>query len=282
MIIDERIPAAVPDALERPSWACLLQRTPEEGRSWHKADDGFKTCSLCYDRMRERLKDVGRRYLLLNPRPTASGEGGRGAPGFGSRAPASDHIIVMRDWSSKAYEVAVDGVEYLWDSDADGGEGAYTERREVWRGRDGRGHQESPKPPRSVSKTLASIADLIADERGMTQPQTRDVHDLIRWIDGQMDWLTRQEMVTDVYDDLGALVAQMRPVTGDPGRKRVGECPNQIGEGDKVRECKTPLFAPLKGDVIACANPACKRKWYRPDWEQLGRLLQTKTMRPAS
>ncbi len=271
---------ATADIEGRPSWACVLHLPPGEGRNWARADDGFKTCSPCYDRFRDRIKEIARRYLLLNPRPGASGDHGRGAPGFGSRSPASDHVIAMRDWASKSYEVGIDGVDYVFDPAADDGEGAYVERRDVWRGADGRAHTEQAKPPRSVSKTLASIADLIAEERDVTPAETRDVHELLRWIDRHMDWLTRQDMVADVYDELGTLAAQLRPVTGTPGRKRVGLCPNTIDEGQHTRSCKAPLYAPLRGDTISCR--ACGRKWHRPDWEKLGRMLQSGTDAAAS
>lgn len=245
------------DPLERPSWACLLHREPSEGRSWCKADDGFRTCAGCYDRFLERLKDVGRRYLLLNPAPGASGDNrGRGAPGFGSRSPASDHVIALRDPRSSR--------------------SAFT-----WRGADQRMHKESERPPLSVHGELNTIAWDIADTREVDGPDDRDdVHGLIRFISRHTDWLSRHDLIVDVDAVLRELVAQLRPVTGEPGGKRVGLCPNTIDEGDTSRTCKMPLFAPLKGDVIKCRG--CERKWERSDWEKLGKLLQAETLQLAS
>lgn len=269
------------DTLERPSNACLVCPPPRQVGHWRPADKGYRTCSLCYDQLRETLHEIADRYDRLDATPGASGDhGGRGAPGFGSRPPASPHIIVMTDWRSKSCEVSSDGVQYVWDPLADttleAGQhgppaGAYVEKREVWYGADGRGHSEQDNPPRSIPGALAGLAGLIAEERASDGTQSRNVHTLVRWIDHQMDWLTRQELVSDVHRELHELVAQLRAVTGDP-RSRIGTCPNTIDEGEHSRECGAKLYAPTRGDTITCA--ACGRRWPRPEWEDLGRLLQ--------
>ena len=105
-------------ALTRPPGTCLTHRH-SEGRGWVMAHESYKTCDGCYDRIRDTLKDITRRYLSLNARPGASTDhGSRGAPGFGSRPAASPHIISMRDWRSKSHEVAMDGIDYVWDPQA--------------------------------------------------------------------------------------------------------------------------------------------------------------------
>lgn len=266
--------------VERPTWACLLHRTPELDRGWTKADPGYRTCSTCLDKLREDLAEVGTRYRILDVRPGGSGEqGGRGAPGFGSRAPASVHIIAMRDHRSRSYEVSSDGVQYIWNPLADSvlepGQygppgGAYVDKQDVWFGADGRGHREDSRPVRSVPHTLASLADLIAEERDMACT-ARTVAELVRWLDGQLDWVTRQEMVTDFADDIRLLLRQLKPVTGEPGRRHIGICPNTIDEGETTRPCNAKLYAPLRGDTITCTS--CNRDWPRPEWENLGTLL---------
>jgi len=51
-------------------------------------------------------------------------------------------------------------------------------------------------------------------------------------------------MVTELDIALRRLVAQLRPVTGDP-RRPIGLCPNTIDDGEHTRECGTRLYAPL-------------------------------------
>ena len=258
-----------PPAMERPSNACVTCAPPRMAGHWRLADRGYRTCSACCDSLREALRDISERFLQLDSTPGASGEAGtRGAPGFGSRPPASPHIITMTDWRSKSCEVSFDAVVYIRDEN-----GEAIDRREVWYGADGRAHSEDPRPVRSVPGTLAALAGLIAEERDVRPPPARWVPDLVRWLDGHLDWITRQDMVVDVHRDFCDLLGQLRPVTGDR-RVRVGTCPNTLDLGDTSQECGTPLYAPTRGETIHCPNPVCDRKWGRPDWEDLGRLLQ--------
>lgn len=232
----------------RPDWACQLHPFPSDGRNWARADDGYLTCGGCYDRFRELLLDIPKRYLKLNPSPGANTEhGGRGAPGFGSRSPASEHVIAMRDIRSS--QVA-----------------------RTWLAGDGRLHLESEKPPMSVHGVLDTVAWDIAEQRAVDGPDPAStVPDLARFIDRHTDWLTRHLLVVEVRALLRDLQGQLRPLTGDPGRKCVGTCPNVIDDGEHSRECKAKLYAPLKGDTISCRS--CDREWPRSEWERLGLLL---------
>src|SRR5690606_12400233 len=87
---------------DRPAAACVLCPQPRDRRLWRLADAGYATCSVCDQRVRDTLKEIDKRYHALDPTPGASGDHGRGAPGFGSRSPASDHIIAMTDRRSSA------------------------------------------------------------------------------------------------------------------------------------------------------------------------------------
>lgn len=247
---DTPTPADPAQINARPRSACLLCPPPRTS-AWRLADSGYRTCSDCLDRLRDRLADIVRRWVLLNPTPGSSGDhGSRGAPGFGSRSPASDHVIAMRDRRSSLVA-------------------------KVWVGKDGRVHQEPERPPLSVHSVLETLAWDIAEARDITPPDPRaDVPQLARYLDGHLDWATRQDNITELDQPLRALVAQLKPVTGDPARPKVGDCPNV--DPETQQECGATLRAPIHGDTIQCTK--CERTWERPEWEHLGRMIQQQSL----
>ncbi len=263
----------------RPSWACALHRPPKPGQSWMKADPAYSTCGGCLNNLRSTLREIGDLYARLDARPGGNGEhGGRGAPGFGSRPPASLTVVAMRDRRTLPYALARDAVTYVFDPNADfvlepgqhgPSRGEFTERREVWYGADGRPHQESDHGVLSVPATLHGIASGIAGMREL-QPPAGGVPEVIRWLDGQLDWLTRQDWVGEPAAEIHRLASQIRGVN-EP-RRKVGECPNVIDEGRSTRVCGARLFAPVRGDSISCN--VCKRVWHRSEWLRLGSLLR--------
>lgn len=267
-----------------PANRCLLCPPPRPGRPWRLSDPNYRSCSSCLDRMRERLSEIGKRWAALNPRPGGSGEqGGRGAPGFSSRSPASDVVIVLRDWRSNR-AMSEDGTVYEWDPLADDvlepgqlgpPRGAYVAKRRGWFGADGRVHREAERPPLSVLAELWTLARHVADARALAGPDQIRVPDLVRWLDRQLDWVTRQDGVVAFDRVLRELVGQLRPLTGEPGAKRIGTCPNVLQvdgvEGEHTRECGRPLYAPLRGDTIECR---CGADWPRKEWLRLGLVLQ--------
>jgi hypothetical protein len=298
----------------RPDSACLLCPPPSSDLPWRLADPGYRTCARCLDQLRTTLRDLVARYLRLSTRPETS-TGGRGRPGFASRAPASEHIIAMRDRRSKPCAWSRDAPAYVFDPHADHvlqpgqlgpPRGEYVQKLDVWYGRDGRPHTEADRPPRSPLHVLNALAAAVAEYRGITPPTSSrpcpvagrphthiqwvsgraiqapppdpEIVRIWRWLDNQLDWITRQDWVDEAARDIRELEAQLRPVTGDPGGRRIGECPNTIDEGATTRPCRTPLYAPLRGDTIVCANPACARRWPRPEWVRLGQLLQSATL----
>jgi hypothetical protein len=232
----------------RPEWACVLHAPPRRTGAWARADQSYRTCSSCLDNLRDRLKEIAIRWVRLSPAPGAQGEsGGRGAPGYGSRSPGSDHVIAMRDRRS-------------------------SREARVWVARDGRVHAETERPPLSVHAELAQFAGFIVEARQVACG-ARSVPELVRWLDAQLDWVTRREGVLDLDRVLRDLIAQLRPVTGEPGRRRIGTCPNTVaGDTEHPRECGAVLYAPLKDDTIRCT--ACARVWTRDQWLELGQLLQ--------
>jgi hypothetical protein len=240
------------DSPTKPSGTCILCPPPREGGSWRLADSGYTTCHPCYRRVHEALIEVADRYAMLDATPGASGDGGRGAPGFGSRSPASDHVIAMTDRRSSSVA-------------------------RVWVAADGRVHREPERPPVSIWGALDGAAWAIAEEHHLDgPPAAAGVYELTRWIDNRLDYVTRGPLVADLWADLRTLLGHLRPVTGD-ARFRIGTCPNTIDTGEHTIECGAPLHAPATGDTIYCPNRACSRAWSRAEWVELGRLLQSET-----
>lgn len=219
---------------ELPGDRCLTHRPPKPSQHWKRADPGYRTCSACYDRLHAWLSpltvdDDGRPdsipglYVLLDPRP-GHGETGRRGPGFGSRSPANDHVIAMKDSRSTRVD---------------------------------------PGDPHSVPGMLWAWCSELADQR-RTQLPTRSVLALTAFLDAHLDWLTRQDWIPDLFGELRELHRQLKATAAGESRRAVGACPNTIDEGDHTRSCDATLFAPLYGDTItcwACTREWTRREW---------------------
>lgn len=248
---------------DRPANACLTHRPPKPGRPWRLADQGYTTCSGCVAKLRSwllpgsvdddnRPTSIPDLYASLDTEPVVTDSGRRG-PGFASRSPASEHVIAMTDRRSKSHEVGRDGIEYVWDPKADHGRrlppgvygpeeppGAYIDKRDVWFGSDGKPYRESETPVRSVPFTLAALAGLVTEERELTEAPPSDVTGLALFLERHLDWLTRQDWVADVHDDLQTLHRQLKAATGDGGDPPVGSCIEPVEGG----ECGAAIYMP--------------------------------------
>lgn len=182
------------------------------------------------------LGEVAERYELLDPTPCSGGapDGGRGAPGFGSKPTASLHILCMRDARSSI-------------------------TAKVWVGADGRIHKEDLNPVLSVQNVLDGLAFDVCDARGYDEHQQTTVAGLVTWLDAQLDWITRQPTVAGVYADLEQLLRQLRPVTG-ARQSPIAKCP-RVNDG---RICGSKLYEPDDAGVIRC--PRCFHGWPRDKW----------------
>lgn len=207
----------------RPVVACLTHHPPKADRPWRRADPGYRTCSACYDRLHRWLSlsgvdedgrpdNIAALYLGLdaargNPGP------GRRSPGFASRPPGSDHVMAMRD----ARTVQVDRtdpcsatailrawVTYVWDERYDS---AALDRRDY----------------RHRRRNLPASVDTA-----------------VVWLDRQLDWLTRQEVIIELDSELRELHRQLRAATGGAPSRPVGHCIEILAIG----ECGTPIYMP--------------------------------------
>ena len=247
---------------DRPDYACCLHRPPDEGYDWKPADEGYRTCSPCLDRLRSIMRDVRTRYQRLDPSPGRGGDGSRGAPGFASRSPASDHVIAFTDPRS-------------------------SQTARVWVDRAGRACCEDERPPVSVRGELDILAWDVAEQLGHDGPDDRaDVAALLAWLDGKLDLVTRDAGLSEqVARTVRALQSVLKPLTGEPRPRYIGHCPAVVevcpdlgfrpaydADPGVPVTCGARLYAPPRGDRVVCRH--CNAKWPREAWEALGRALQ--------
>ena len=219
----------------RPDGACVTHRPPGEGRAWRRADPGFKTCSACHTRIHAWLSpltvdDDGRPdsipglYAALSPLPGVGGGGMRRAPGFGSRSPANDHILAIRDPRSTRLE---------------------------------------PGDPHSVPGVLAAWVGLLIEERSLIPP-ARTVADMARFLDNHLDYLTREDWVEDFAEELRALHSQLRAIGQQrrriglcPNTVDEGDTTRQCGAG-----LYAPLYSDVI-KCHACGREWQRADWLR-------------------
>lgn len=71
------------------------------------AEPGALLCRLDLDELAALLGELAAAYRDLDPEPGSAGGGaGRGAPGFGSRSPARDTVLVLTDRRTQAFDPA--------------------------------------------------------------------------------------------------------------------------------------------------------------------------------
>lgn len=208
---------------DRPDGACLTHRPPKPDRPWTRADPGYATCRACYDRLHGWLSPLTRDndgqpdsipalFAALDPRPGVTDHARRG-PGFGSRSPASDHVIAIRDPRSAR----------VYPSDPHSAPGILTAWvQAVWEDR--------------YEDAALGLADYW--RRRARLPTT--VAEAAVWLDRHLDWITRRGMVTDLHTELGELHSQLRAATGRRGQPPVGRCIELLATG----ECGAPIYMP--------------------------------------
>lgn len=211
------------------------------------ADDPWLICTGCYARIRGwltngttkdgRADNIGELYLMLNPTNRVE-TNGRRPPGFGSRPPASVHVMAMRDHRSNFMWTADTTTHYVWATDDDGN-GAYVDKTVAWKGSDGKWYRDDT-PSVSVAHMLTSWGCLVAEERTVTPPGGA-IADLCEFLDRHLDWIARQPWVDDLHADLRRLVGQLHTATGNPRPKPVAWCIQTLDDGS---DCDTPIFMP--------------------------------------
>lgn len=200
-----------------------------------RATPGYLTCDRCLELIRECLGDIPTLYAsLLTDEALLPVV----APG-GRRGPGFGS-------RSPANDQAI----------------VLTDSRTTW---------TEDTPTHSPLVVVESWARMVREDVGEKPPDgpatvTGEVALLIR----RLDFITRQPWVQDMWKELKEVRISLRAFNGDRKPLPVGRCPTLLSDGST---CKTPLWAPLDGDVIKCPNAKCRREWTRREWLHLGATL---------
>lgn len=180
------------------STACVLGCVTRSGDPI-RAMDGHMVCDRCATRLDQWLNDrehssIPALYAQLDTvLLPGSVDGSRGSPGYGSRSPARDHVIALRDRRNPA---ALD-----------------------------------PGDIPSVLGVLEGWTRLLREERGLTVPAGRvTVMGEARTLRFHLDWITRQPWVDELHGELREVRDQLRAALGEHRPRPVGPCPNTVDE----------------------------------------------------
>lgn len=156
--------------------------------AWHRF-----ACDRCTERIRNHLREIERYAAIIAHTKTRGrgGDGGRRAPGFGSRSPADDSKIAADDYRTRTTGDGPDDV----DGDV-----------------------------LSMVGTIHGINQAIREELDLTPRAPRDLTTEIGWLLGQVDWCATQPWIGDVADNIRELHAQTRRLSRDSPPGPVGTC----------------------------------------------------------
>ncbi|RZQ59826.1 hypothetical protein [Amycolatopsis suaedae] len=224
---------------------CLLGCTNADGIPY-RAAPGRQTCPRCGDQLAALLREIGDLYAVLDDPeqllPTTSG--GRGRPGYGSRSPAVDDLIVHTDVRTGETDT--------------GGPGALAVV-EQW-ARQIREDRSVDTPPDQMRATVPAGRITMTRELATLR---------FHW-----DWILAQDWVDAFADEMRAVRDQLvraRRLTVPV--IRIGTCPITVMTVDRDADpitlpCSATLRVRLGDTEIRC--PACHTVWTRDRWHQLG------------
>lgn len=210
-----------------------------------KHDSHRHACNPCITQTRRWLREL-ELYAAWLPLPLMltpiRGDTGRRYPGYKSRSPARDDVIVMLDRRSRTDPTPID------------------EDRGI-------GLDNDPAPTWSILGALHGIATYIRQTADHSPPRHVTITGEIGYLLAHIDWAAGFAWVDGVIADIRNLHSQARNRVHDTPPRPIGNCPHLVATGD----CGTPLFVPLHGDTVHCQG--CGRNWRRDEWLNLAMLL---------
>lgn len=116
--------------------------------------------------------------------------------------------------------------------------------------------------------TLRERAELVADERRITNPDLGTISATVLFLRTHRDWIAARDWVADYDDELHIL---RRALSLGPGERTrpVGACPTLDGDG---KPCGGPLWADRYGAMqVTCGR--CERVFDEPMLRHLGGMM---------
>lgn len=210
---------------------CVLECRPADPRP---AVPLWLVCTRCVNRLAWMLHDIPDLYALLDDvlEPGVGGfDAGRRAPGFGSRSPARDDVLALRDRRT----VAVDEDD-----------------------------------PHSVPDLLEVWADNVRDELGEAKPDgPSTVVGEARVLSRHLGHIAARPWVVEFADEITTAHRHLRRVTGDSDRMvELGACPALcVGDDGNEQSCGARLRALVTDEATTCRR--CGTRWPRQAWLRL-------------
>lgn len=177
------------------------------------ATDSY-ACLPCLDAILYTLDEVVEQYGRLDVMPGGpSMDGTRRSPGFRSTSPANDHVIALTDRRTKARNPGdiQNAHTVLWEWVE------FVRRERGWE-------------PLSSSLSLEGCRGVLAVN---------------------LDWIGRQEWVSELATHLHEILAQLRSANGIHRPRPLGRCFAPREDGDL---CWQLLWPPTEGAVVACPD----------------------------
>jgi hypothetical protein len=203
-----------------------------------RADTHRYACDDCCTDIRRRLREVeAYAEWLASPTmllPSRGGDGGRRAPGFGSRPPIRIDAVLMNDRRSRTEPPPVDEARGIG-VDEDSG-------------------------PWPILGTLRVIAGHIREARGHPLPASVTLASEVVYVLQQVDWAAGQPGIAELAKQIRQLHTQVRAVAQDAPPKPLGSCLSD--------DCEGVVFPPQpRRSTTRCT--ACGRSY---DWLGLVRV----------
>ncbi|MCP3805389.1 hypothetical protein NLX83_39595 [Allokutzneria sp. A3M-2-11 16] len=214
---------------------CVLGCADSFGQPY-PAVEGTLACDICAHAVDAALRQIARDYeFLLDPRNLVPGadSSGRGNPGYGSRSPARDDLIICTDPRT-----------------------TYDERAE-----------SAPAILSQWVREIVESTDMTAPERASV---AGDIAWLLsrkvwRWVISQ-PWL--DEFGGEVFELREHLAHIVRPrARAVP----IGPCPVPSGVPGNTAPCGTALRVRPDAELVRCRT--CGTTWPRERWDELGHAL---------
>jgi hypothetical protein len=258
---------------EDPNHRCLLGCRTRTGEPF-PVQHGYRTCDPCADELRADIQELARLYPELVRAAVPGGgvlAGGRGTPGYGSRSPARDTVLVLTDRRTRAEDDgdphSVLAILSGWADNIrdDTGMGALEPEAQRqgqllvgWL--DFTAHQPWAG---NLNTPLGQLRDEIAEQLGLrARTVAGEAAFLVEWF----DYVTRQYWVDDLASEVRGLLGMVHAATGmAESSVPVGTCPTP---DEATRQpCGARLRVRPDADRITC--PRCRTRWPRASWDEL-------------